>query len=207
MESMLHGFFVTAGLIIAIGAQNAFVLKQGLLKQHILPVILTCFICDIILISIGVLGLGSLISQSPTATVALAVVGALFLFIYGANAFRSAYQGNSVVQLEQRNAQTQSVLKAIFTTLMITLLNPHVYLDTVVIIGGIAGTLTLEQKGFFLLGALSVSGLWFFSLGYSARLFIPLFQRPVTWRILDIVIGFVMWGIAISLMQYALAML
>ncbi len=178
---------MTAGLIIAIGAQNAFVLKQGLLKQNILAVILTCFFCDIVLISLGVLGLGSLISQSTMATVALAFVGGGFLLIYGLKAFLSAYRGNASLQLAKADKQPQTTLHAIIATLLITLLNPHVYLDTVVIIGGIAGTLAFDEKLFFLVGALLVSALWFFSLGYGARLLSRFFQRPVTWRILDLV--------------------
>lgn len=181
MEHLLQGFFVTAGLIIAIGAQNAFVLKQGLLKQNILAVILTCFFCDIVLISLGVLGLGSLISQSTMATVALAFVGGGFLLIYGLKAFLSAYRGNASLQLAKADKQPQTTLHAIIATLLITLLNPHVYLDTVVIIGGIAGTLAFDEKLFFLVGALLVSALWFFSLGYGARLLSRFFQRPVTW--------------------------
>ncbi|PVX39674.1 L-lysine exporter family protein LysE/ArgO [Pasteurella langaaensis DSM 22999] len=203
MDFFLQGFLVCGGLIIAIGAQNAFVLKQGLLKQNILPVILTCFICDVILISMGVLGLGSMISKSQMATVALAIVGALFLLVYGARAFRSAYQGNSALALSNKAMPKQSAWKAVLATLAITLLNPHVYLDCFAIIGGIAGTIPADRKIFFLAGALCTSALWFFSLGYGARLLIPLFKRPMTWRVLDFMIGFVMWGIAFSLAQYA----
>ncbi|MEE3749287.1 LysE/ArgO family amino acid transporter [Pasteurella multocida] len=206
MEHLLQGFFVTAGLIIAIGAQNAFVLKQGLLKQNILAVILTCFFCDIVLISLGVLGLGSLISQSTMATVALAFVGGGFLLIYGLKAFLSTYRGNASLQLAKADKQPQTTLHAIIATLLITLLNPHVYLDTVVIIGGIAGTLAFDEKLFFLVGALLVSALWFFSLGYGARLLSRFFQRPVTWRILDLVIGVIMWAIAISLIHYGITL-
>ncbi|HDR1021248.1 TPA: amino acid transporter [Pasteurella multocida] len=206
MEQFLQGFFVTSGLIIAIGAQNAFVLKQGLLKQNILAVILTCFICDIILISLGVLGLGSLISQSPMATVALAFLGGAFLLFYGLKAFLSAYQGNASLALEEQENTPQRTIHAVIATLLITLLNPHVYLDTVVILGGIAGTLAFDEKLFFLVGSLLVSALWFFSLGYGARLLIPFFRRPITWRILDLVIGVIMWAIAISLVHYGITL-
>lgn len=204
IETFVKGFLVCGGLIIAIGAQNAFVLKQGLLKRHILAVILTCFACDFILISMGVLGLGNLISESQVASQALAIVGALFLLVYGARAFRSAYSGNSVLNLEEETGQQGSVLNAVMATLAVTLLNPHVYLDCFAIIGGIAGTLTAAEKGWFLAGALCTSLLWFFSLGYGARLLIPLFKRPITWRILDGGIGIVMWLIAFSLAKYAI---
>lgn len=204
IETFIKGFLVCGGLIIAIGAQNAFVLKQGLLKRHILAVILTCFACDFILITMGVMGLGSLISESQVASQALAIVGALFLLVYGARAFRSAYSGNSTLNLTQDNEQQSSALKAVLATLAVTLLNPHVYLDCFAIIGGIAGTLNSEQKWGFLAGALCTSLLWFFSLGYGARLLIPLFKRPITWRILDVGIGIVMWLIAFSLANYAI---
>ncbi len=203
METFIHGFLVCGSLIIAIGAQNAFVLKQGIAKQNILAVIMTCFICDVLLISLGVLGLGSLITESNTATLALALVGSLFLIVYGARAFRSAFRGNSSLNLDNQNQEQRSTFKAVLATLAITLLNPHVYLDCVAIIGGIAGTLTLAQKWVFLAGALTTSAIWFFSLGYGARLLIPLFKKTITWRVLDFTIGLIMWMIAYSLGHYA----
>ena len=153
------------------------------------------------------MGLGSLISESRMATVALALVGAVFLSVYGARAFRSAYLGNSVLQLDNRDEVQSSAFKAVLATLAVTLLNPHVYLDCFAIIGGIAGTLSSSEKWLFLFGALCTSALWFFSLGYGAKLLIPLFKRPVTWRILDIAIGIVMWLIAGSLVKYGMALL
>ncbi|PJG83105.1 LysE/ArgO family amino acid transporter [Caviibacterium pharyngocola] len=205
MEHFLYGFWVTAGLIIAIGAQNAFVLKQGLLKQHTFWIALTCILCDLVLIGAGVFGLGTLISANPIASVALALVGALFLLVYGFRAFRSAYKGNGNLAVE-KTQENNTALKAVLLTLAITLLNPHVYLDTVVIMGGIAGTLAPMQKGLFLIGAITTSTIWFFSLAYGARLLIPLFQRPITWRILDILIGIIMWLIAGSLVSYAITL-
>lgn len=207
MENLIQGFFVSGGLIVAIGAQNAFVLKQGLLKRHTFWISLTCFLCDSILISLGVLGLGQLISQNQTASVALAFVGALFLLVYGVRAFKAAYQGSSALNLESNAENRTSVFKTILATLAITLLNPHVYLDTVVIMGGIAGTLELTEKWLFFLGAILASVLWFFGLGYGARLLIPLFKRPATWRILDFTIGIIMWSISFSLVKYALTLL
>ncbi|MDD7425330.1 MAG: LysE/ArgO family amino acid transporter [[Actinobacillus] rossii] len=203
MDFFIQGFLVCGGLIIAIGAQNAFVLKQGLLKNNILPIILTCFACDFVLISLGVLGLGFIISESQAATVALAIVGAIFLFVYGARAFRSVYKGNATLELTNDNNIQQSTWKAILATLAITLLNPHVYLDCFAIIGGIAGTIPADSKILFLAGALCTSLLWFFGLGYGARLLIPLFKRSITWRILDFSIGVVMWAIAFNLAKFA----
>lgn len=203
MDIILKGFLVVASLIMAIGAQNAFVLKQGILKNHILAVIIVCFLCDVVLISLGVLGLGSLITQSPEVNFTLSVLGALFLFVYGCRAVRSAISGNNQLNLSE-NAAPQSLLKTVLLTLMITLLNPHVYIDTVVVIGSIGGTLGFEDKLLFLVGALFASLIWFFAIGYGAALFAPLFKKPITWRILDSIIALIMFAIAFSLCSYAI---
>ncbi|MFW9298657.1 LysE/ArgO family amino acid transporter [Glaesserella parasuis] len=206
MESFLHGFVVCFGLIVSIGAQNAFLLKQGILKQHVFGVALLCFLCDVALMSIGVLGLGSLISQSPTASLLLALFGAIFLFTYGSRSFITAYQGSSQLLAQQGQAKS-SLKKVIAITLAITLLNPHVYIDTVVIVGGIGGTLSFTEKIHFLLGALICSFLWFFGVGYGAGLLSPYFEKRRTWQILDFVTGLIMYGIAFSLIVYAVKLI
>ena len=197
---------MSGGLIVAIGAQNAFVLKQGLRRWQVLPIVLTCFLCDFSLMTLGVFGLGTLIGASRVASVALALVGALFLAVYGARAFRAAWRGGAVMTDDGAEA-AGSARQAVLLTLAITLLNPHVYLDTVVIVGGIAGTMSTAAKVLFLCGAVAASALWFFALGFGARLLLPLFRRPLTWRLLDAVIGVVMWAIAFSLLRYAVALL
>lgn len=203
MQTFFHGFAVCFGLIASIGAQNAFLLKQGILKQHVFWIAFICFICDIVLMSLGVLGLGTLIAQSPFFTLLLSLIGALFLFTYGSRAFISAYRGIS--QLHNDAASTKTGLKkAILITLAITLLNPHVYIDTVVIVGGIGGTLDFEQKIHFLLGALICSFLWFFGVGYGTGYLAPYFVKRRTWQILDLITGLIMYLIAISLILYAL---
>ena len=171
----VQGFWVSFGLIVAIGAQNAHVLKQGLLKQHVFWVCLLCFVCDALLMSAGVLGLGSLIQQSQVATLALAVIGAVFLFWYGIRSFGSAYRGGATLSIQDGQGK-QTFKRAIATTLALTLLNPHVYLDTLVLVGSIASPLAFGQKFWFLGGAMLASGLWFFGLGYGARLLLPLFS-------------------------------
>lgn len=201
-STIIQGFFVSFGLIVAIGAQNAYVLKQGLLKQHIFWVCLVCFLCDFTLLSLGVLGLGSLISQSNLATLGLAIFGAVFLLWYGFRSFRSAYQGGANLSVDGTHSQT-TLKQTIATTLALTLLNPHVYLDTLVLVGSIASPLTTAEKYQFLIGAVLASALWFFGLGFGARLLIPLFAKPNTWRILDAIIGVIMWAIAFSLIRYA----
>ena len=206
MNALLQGFLVSGGLIVAIGAQNAFVLKQGLRRWQVLPIVLTCFLCDFSLMTLGVFGLGTLIGASRVASVALALVGALFLAVYGARAFRAAWRGGATMSADGTEA-AGSTQQTVLLTLAITLLNPHVYLDTVVIVGGIAGTLSPAAKVLFLCGAVAASALWFFALGFGARLLLPLFRRPLTWRVLDAVIGVVMWAIAFSLLRYAVALL
>ena len=137
---------------------------------------------------------------------ALAFVGALFLLVYGARAFRAVWRGGAVMELGA-DAASGSARQAVLLTLAITLLNPHVYLDTVVIVGGIAGTLSPVAKALFLCGAVAASALWFFALGFGARLLLPLFRRPLTWRLLDAAIGVVMWLIAWGLLRYGVALL
>ncbi|WP_373099212.1 MULTISPECIES: LysE/ArgO family amino acid transporter [Pasteurellaceae] len=203
MEHFIQGFLICAGLIVTIGAQNAFILKQGLLRQHVFLVCGLCFLCDCLLFSIGVFGLGTFIRRLPAATIGLAAIGALFLTLYGARAFLSAYRGNTALVVAQ-GGNTQSLWKTLWFTLAITLLNPHVYLDSIVIIGGIAGTLAEAAKIGFLLGAISASGLWFFGVGYGSKLLIPFFRRPITWRLLDAITGIIMWGIAFGLIRYGI---
>ncbi|MFU2131555.1 LysE/ArgO family amino acid transporter [Gallibacterium anatis] len=206
MNAFIHGVLVTGSLIVAIGAQNAFVLKQGLLKQHIFAVALICFLCDVVLFTLGVWGLGTFISHNNVASVTLAFIGAGFLLIYGLRAWRSAYRGNAGLQL-QAGENSASLAKTILLTLSVTLLNPHVYIDTVVIIGGIGGTLAWQEKIAFLIGGLCVSATWFFGLAYGSTLLAPLFRKAITWRILDFVIGVIMLMIAWSLFQYGITLL
>lgn len=203
METFIQGFIVCFGLIVSIGAQNAFVLKQGILKQHVFWVALLCFLCDVLLMGVGVLGLGSIIAQSHWASIGLAVFGALFLFTYGSRSFISAYRGTSQL-LAQQQAQTVSLKRVIIVTLAITLLNPHVYIDTVAIVGGIGGTLNFDEKIHFLTGALFCSLIWFFCLAYGAGLLRPYFEKRRTWQILDVITGLIMYGIALSLLLYAI---
>ena len=202
ISEILRGALISASLIIAIGAQNLFVLKQGLLRNHIFYVSGICFICDFVLMSIGILGVGTFISTNPLITNILAILGALFLLWYGFKAFKSAIKGTSSMQVQSQNSNDNSLVKVILATLAITLLNPHVYLDTVVIVGGIAGTLSSEQKIAFLIGAVCVSFIWFFSIGYGARLLTPLFKQKRMWMVLDCLVGLVMFYIAYRLILY-----
>lgn len=203
MDIFLQGFIVCFGLIVSIGAQNAFLLKQGILKQHVFWIATICFLCDVVLMGLGILGLGTLIAQSHWLSLALALIGAIFLFTYGSRSFLAAYRGADYLMI-QKGEESSSLKKAIMVTLAITLLNPHVYIDTVVIVGGIGGTLNFEQKVQFLSGALICSFLWFFGLGYGAGLLSHYFEKRRTWQILDSITGIIMYLIAISLIMYAI---
>ena len=164
INMLVQGALISGGLIIAIGAQNAFLLRQGLLGQKVLYACAVCFVCDAVLITLGILGVGSILQTSPFFLNSLAMLGAIFLYWYGGSSFFRAFKGNSHLHIEQGENKQQSVAKLMLTTLAITLLNPHVYLDTLVIIGGIGGTLNSEERNWFLLGSIIASFIWFFGL-------------------------------------------
>ena len=199
LDIYLKGFIVTFSLIVAIGAQNAYVLKLGLLKQHVLLAILMCISFDFILISAGVFGLGYFIQGNQFLINCIAVIGIVFLSIYAFLSFKSAFK-NASLQIDG-NVKTNPIKQVISLVLVFTFLNPHTYLDTVLLIGGIGANIEEQFKIYFLLGAVSASAIWFFSLGFGARFLIPLFKKPITWKILDISIGILMLIIAYSLID------
>ncbi|TCM67828.1 L-lysine exporter family protein LysE/ArgO [Acinetobacter calcoaceticus] len=201
LYSYFQGFLVGLGLILAIGAQNAFVLKQGLKKQSVFLVCLVCALSDSILIAIGVLGFAKLISHYPQALVFAQYFGATFLLWYGAQHFYQAYSMPKLNTLD--HVRQTKTWKIILICLAMTWLNPHVYLDTVMLIGAVS-TQYESTKLYFALGAVTASWLFFFSLGYGARLLSPVFQSQKAWQVLDVIIGMVMWGIAISLLNMQL---
>lgn len=192
---ILQGFTLGASLIIAIGSQNAFVLRQGLKKQHVLAVCTVCFVCDACLILLGVGGFGGLVASSQSLMLTARWGGALFLFIYGIRSFLSAAK-NEVLSVDASQNLASGLTWAIATTLALTLLNPHVYLDTVILLGSIAGQLPEKERLAFAAGAAFASMVWFYGLGYGARILAPLFQKQISWKILDLLIGVIMWGIA-----------
>lgn len=196
---IIQGFTLGASLIIAIGSQNAFVLRQGLRKEHVFTICTICFLCDALLILCGVGGFGKLVASSPKLMLAARWGGALFLVGYGLRAFRSAGK-NAALVVEDSGTMVSGRQWAIATTLALTLLNPHVYLDTVILLGSIAGQFPAEQRIAFAAGAAAASMLWFYGLGYGARILTPLFRKPAAWKILDGLVGVVMWGIAAKLL-------
>lgn len=197
----LTGMATGASLIIAIGAQNAFVLTQGIRKQHRFVVALICSLCDALLISAGVAGMGALIEQSPLLLGVASVAGALFLFVYGLKSLISAFHADR--GMEASGEHLVSRKQVVFTTLAITLLNPHVYLDTVVLLGSISATYAGPGRYLFGGGAVTMSFLWFFILAYGSGFLAPLFSKAITWRILDTAIFLVMWTIACKLLVFS----
>ena len=197
--SLTSGFLLGLSLILAIGAQNSFVLRQGLRGEFVLPVVLTCAVSDAVLIVAGVAGFGALVEAAPLVVDLARWAGAAFLVVYGALNFISAYRGNS--SLADVGATVPVLGKALLTCLALTWANPHVYLDTVVLLGGISAQYPLPWM--FALGAVCSSFVFFFSLGFGAALLRPIFVSPVSWRILDVAIGIIMWAIAYSLVAHS----
>jgi L-lysine exporter family protein LysE/ArgO len=193
----LAGLGFGLSLIIAIGAQNSYVLRQGLRREHVLVVVAICALSDLILIILGVAGLGSLVQLFPIALVIVRIAGAAFLLVYGILAARRALRPALALTANADGART-SLRTAILTTLALTWLNPHVYLDTVVLLGSVAGTHG-DDRWWFGAGAGLGSILWFSALGFGAALLRPIFARPIAWRILDGLIAIVMISLAASL--------
>lgn len=190
-----EGLVLGAGLIMAIGAQNAFVLKQGIKRQHLLLTAITCFVCDSFLIVLGVSGLGSLIQEVSWLTLLLRVAGALFLIVYGIRSFMNVFRPHALIA-SLENTANQHWLTTWVALLGFTFLNPHTYIDTFLILGSIGADHPPNEHLPFILGALTSSFLWFFGLTYGASLLSPVFKNPRAWQILDTIMGFVMFGIA-----------
>ena len=192
---LLVGFIASFTLIAAIGAQNAFVLRQGIRREHVLPVVALCTVSDIVLISAGIAGFGALISAHPSALNIAKFGGALFLVGYGLLAARRAWRPSSLTPSE---AAPTRLIEALLTCAALTFLNPHVYLDTVVLLGALANE-HRDERWLFGVGAVAASAVWFVGLGLGARQLAGLFARPLTWRILDGLIAVMMIGLGMSL--------
>ncbi|GAA4883970.1 LysE/ArgO family amino acid transporter [Ferrimonas pelagia] len=196
MSTYLAGFTLGLSLILAIGSQNAFVLKQGIRKQHVFVVCVVCALSDALLIGFGVAGFGAIVNQFPQIEVAARYGGALFLAIYACLSFKSALTVDHA--LTTQTPSNDSKLKTVVMCLAFTWLNPHVYLDTVVLLGSIS-TQHHPNQMMFATGAISASLVFFFALGYGARHLAPLFQRPRAWKVLECAVGVTMATIALSL--------
>lgn len=194
---LLAGFSLGISLILAIGAQNAFVLKQGLKQQHVFVVCLICALSDAILISAGVAGFGAIVQKFPIFEQVARYAGSAFLFFYAAISFKSAITTDHALKAEGK--EVGSVITAVLTCLAFTWLNPHVYLDTFVLLGSISTQYEGQQLAFGV-GAVTASFVFFFSLGYGAKLLIPIFKKPLAWKVLEFVVGFAMLALGISLL-------
>lgn len=204
LNALATGFFLGLTLIVAIGAQNAFILRQGLRREHVLPLVVFCAAADALLIAAGVGGMAAVLAGRPLLARGLAIGGALFLAAYGLAALWRARRSQS---LEAAGGGAGMPLgAALAQAAAFTLLNPHVYLDTVVLVGSIGAQQPGALKGWFVAGASLASALWFAGLGFGARLLAPVFARPRAWQVLDCLIGVVMLGLAALLVkQYVLA--
>lgn len=196
IASFATGFALGFSLILAIGAQNAFVLRQGIRQAHVFAICLTCAVSDAVLIVAGVAGFGALAQALPLLKPVMTWGGAAFLFVYGALAFRSALTGGGT--LLANGDEAAALWPTLLVCLALTWGNPHVYLDTLVLVGSVAAGHEGSRTAFGA-GAVASSFVFFFSLGYGARLLAPLFARPAAWRVLDVGVGLLMWTIALSL--------
>jgi len=196
-STAVSGFLVGLSLILAIGAQNAFVLRQGLRREHVGAVVLACGLSDAVLMTAGVLGFGALSEAMPWLGNAMRLGGAAFLIVYGALRFRAALRGGDA--LMPTDATAAPLGRVLATCLLLTWANPHVYLDTLVLVGTLSAQYA-PYSGYFGLGAVTASFTFFAALGYGARLLAPVFARPASWVGLEVVVGCTMWAIAAGLL-------
>lgn len=199
----LAGLAAGAGLIIAIGAQNAFVLRQGLQRSFIGSVVLVCILADVSLILLGVGGMGLAVKQHPDLLQWLRYAGAAFLAAYGMFALKRAWQGESGLQPAGNAAGSRG--RVVLACLGFTLLNPHVYLDTVVLLGSLSTHYDGQGQWLFAAGASSASVVWFLSLGFGARMLLPIFRSPFAWRIFDVAVAAFMLALAAALLFQPMA--
>ena len=196
--AFLQGWLMTAGLIVAIGAQNALVLRQGLTRTHVGPVVLLCTVSDWLLIALGVFGLGALIQSSPLLLQVFRFGGAAFLLVYGLRSAQRAWRGEGA--LLQAGARGQTLAATLTSTLALTYLNPHVYLDTVVLLGGVGAQHGSDGRMAFAAGAGLASLMWFVTLGYGAMAASRWLRNPIAWRAIDGGVALVMFVVAAQLL-------
>ena len=193
----IEGLMIMSGLIIAIGAQNTFILKQGIQQNHVALTALLCGSIDTILIVIGVGGLGAMIASNEIVLMVSRWGGAAFLTFYGLRSFWMAFKNQSL-KIDGKG-QKLSLKKVILTALAVSLLNPHAYIDACMLIGSVGAQFPAEERPFFAFGASFASFAWFFTISYGAKFLIPLFKKPNAWKIFDCIVGVMMLSIAASL--------
>ena len=197
MNAFISGFGLGFSLILAIGAQNAFVLKQGIKKEHVFVICFVCALSDAILIFLGVSGFGYLVEQFPTLQTVAKYGGFAFLVIYGLKSFYTAWRMSH--ELKSQELPTPTLTKTILLTLAFTWLNPHVYLDTVILLGSVS-TKFGDLAPLFGFGAMTSSFVFFFSLGYGAWILTPIFDKAIAWKILEVLIGVIMLSLSLMLL-------
>lgn len=195
-EALIAGFFLSISLILAIGSQNAFVLRQGLRREHVAAVVAVCAVSDALLIAAGVAGFGTIAQAVPWFGAAMRWLGVAFLTVYGALRFRAAWQGGEALRPAVGNPAPLGQVLA--TCLLLTWANPHVYLDTVVLLGSVSAQYAPHGLA-FAIGAAVASGVFFSALGFGARMLAPLFAKARAWVVLEVVVGVTMWVIAAGL--------
>ncbi|MDR0848636.1 MAG: LysE/ArgO family amino acid transporter [Propionibacteriaceae bacterium] len=198
LTAALAGLGSGFSLIVAIGAQNAFVLRQGIRREHIFAICLLCALSDAVLITLGIVGLGALVERAPIALDIMRWAGVVFLLAYAVFALKRAMKPKAM-DVDSSAGTRLGLGAALAQAAAFTYLNPHVYLDTVMLLGSIANTHGPTLRWWFAAGAVTASVLWFFGLGYGARLLAPLFAKPLAWRVLDVLIAAVMVFIAVTL--------
>ena len=200
LAALTNGFLLSMGLIVAIGPQNAYVIRKGLVKRHVFLVTTLCFLSDALLIALGAAGVGTLLQEGGTLSLIIAIVGILFLFWYGAKSFEDAIHPKIMTEKDineaGKNAQGKGWGVVVLTVLAFTYLNPHVYVDTLVILGVTAAEFEMPMRLYFTAGAILGSAVWFYGIGYGAGFFSKTFENAMAWRILDLIVGLIMWAAA-----------
>ena len=197
-QVFLQGLGLGASLIMAIGAQNAHVLRTAVRGQHVAATVAACIVIDVVLIALGMSGLGALIEASPALLAVARYGGAAFLLWYGLRCWKSSLRGGAAIALDA-DARAQTLGAALATVIALSLLNPHVYLDTVVLLGAVGSSLSEGSRSSFALGAMTASVLWFTALGLGARRCAPLLARPTVWRVIEALTGTMMLVLAVML--------
>ena len=204
MESNLaaigNGFVLSMGLIIAIGPQNAYVIRKGLVKRHVFLVATACFLGDVVLILLGAGGVGALLVEGEPLALVVTALGVMFLLWYGWKSLKDAITPHPLtpadIEYAGKKAHGKGWVPALLMALALTFFNPHAYIDTLIILGGVAAHYTLEPRLYFTLGAIAASGFWFYGLGFGAGFFSKTFENPKAWRVMDLLVWSIMWGAA-----------
>lgn len=202
--AFINGLIIALGLIVAIGPQNAYVIRKGLRKRHVFLVTTLCFLSDALLIALGAAGVGALLKEGSLATHLMSLAGGIFLLWYGSLSLKDAIHPKTMTRRDIEEAGKSAHGKqwpvVVLTVLAFTYLNPHVYIDTLVVLGGLAAKYEWPARLYFTTGAIAGSGIWFYGIGYGAGFFSKTFENPKAWRLLDLFVWAVVWSAAVYLL-------